>query len=141
MPYAILYQVDAKADLEANLADYGTKFREDVTAWITELATKAEAGDYSLSFDYLELVDAALETESKSWRHSIRRFVQANAKERFWAFIAFIRHRRPPWELRAVSRAFWVVDAFPCQITAFVEINHSEKRIVFRHFKGLPSQG
>ena len=57
MPYSVLFQRHAKAELTEAQDTYGGTFREDTNAWLAALASAAERSDHSLSVDFAELLD------------------------------------------------------------------------------------
>lgn len=144
MAYLIKYERNAKAELTSAQDCYGGQFREATNTWLREIAVAAECRDYEVSLSSADLADI-LETVLNSprwlWPHSWRRWVKASIRQRFRATLVLIRKRCPPWEIRVSERRFTVIDAFSAEVTAVFEVDHVQKRVIFRMFHGLPGQG
>ncbi|HEY7425425.1 MAG TPA: hypothetical protein VH682_14435 [Gemmataceae bacterium] len=144
MAYFIKYERNAKAELTSAQDCYGGQFRVETNAWLQEIAAAAERRDYAASLNSVDLVDilkTVLDSPRRSWPYSWRRWVKAPIRQKFQATLILIHKRCPPWEIRVSERSFTVIDAFSAEVTAVFEVDHVQKRVIFRMFHGLPGQG
>jgi hypothetical protein len=120
--------------------DYGAAFREDTERWLLQLATEAETGNHEISADLSQWVDSILGSSSSSWGHSWHRLLKTRLGDRLRALLTFARRRSPPWELRTSVRRFSVLGIFTAEVLVHFEVDHVNKRVIFRQFLGLPGQ-
>jgi hypothetical protein len=139
MLYASFFQKDAKANLQEAQNIY-PGFRKTVNEWLDRLASEAEGRDYEISIDILAVIETVLARKPSSWRFSWRRWLSASFIDKIRAIGTVAKKRCPPWELRSALKHFTVVGAFDCEVTAHFEVDHVDKRIIFRQFDGLPGQ-
>lgn len=138
MSYRIVFQKDARQELQEAENTYGAGFTEEVFDWLSSLASEAQRRDYSFSIDILELVEAAEASKPKNWKRSWRRWVSQPLLEKLRTLYVVAKKRCPPWELRSAVKRFTVVDAFACELLVAFEVDHPLGRIIIRQFDGLP---
>lgn len=140
MAYSILLERSAREELHEAQEGYGTDFREATEQWLHRLATEAETRDYELSADLVEWAESVLGTAPSSWGHSWRRWLSSRFGDQLRALLTLARKRCPPWELRTSVERFTVLGFFPAEVLVHFEVDHVDKRVIFRQFLGLPGQ-
>jgi hypothetical protein len=140
MAYRLRYEAEAKAEIQEAKDTYPGSFAAAVNAWLLLLAAEAEGGTYPLSLDAEDWLEAA-EGAIESRRHLWNKFWEVGSRDKVRALIAFVKKRRPPWELRTATKPFTIPGDSCHEVTAVYEVNHVEKEIRFRMFVGLPAQG
>lgn len=140
MAYKQCYERTSKDELESSCSIYGGTFSSHIHEWLSELANDELCKNDVEAIDFSSLVEIAATSPPSSWKQSWRRFLNANLVEKFKAILSFIKNRRLPWELRVAQRRFTVITTFQVEVVVFYELDHVNKRIIFRLFDGLPGQ-
>jgi hypothetical protein len=117
----------AKKERQWLCETYGTKFGQQLDAWMTWIVGEATTTPSHPTFLLLEkiLTDGPSPIE-KTWV----RFWSCDFKDQLSATLAFIRTRRPPWEFFVVTKRFFN-DRYWITIDAYIEVNHPKREVVF----------
>ncbi len=139
--YANKYEREAKKELEEAKETYGGAFRDEVDDWLNSVVLEVERRESNLSVSVMDMMLEATQSKQGSWQFSWKKWLDAKLIAKFKAILFIVNNRCPPWELRAAICRFTVMSTFDCEITAYFEVNHVDRQVVFRLFDGLPGQG
>jgi hypothetical protein len=142
MTYAIRYRSHARRELDFYNAPYDDEYRQTVYAWFSHLALEAESRAYHFSIDAKDLLDQLEQGANPgNWPGVWKIWQQASWLTKLRALLFVVKQRCPPWEFRSALMTFSVLSGvFPCEVHAWYEVDHLERRIVFTKFTGLPGQ-
>jgi hypothetical protein len=139
MSYAVRFRRRAKEELDRCCDIYGEELQHDLYKWLEYLGLTAERQEPSDSVDLLELLEEGLE-EVETSQHVWERFRDASFLEKIRAFVFFVRHQQPPWQLRSSVRHFTFLGQCSCEVMVIYEIDHLHRRVIITRFDGLPGQ-
>ena len=150
MPYNVLYRREFKRQKDECCRTYNTE--DEINAWLRSIIKSAENRESSDSLDIIAILEQQLEgdqpeeeesfrTLPSKWLHSWQKFKAAPFVQKAKLVLAAIRTATAPCELRAACEEFGFLDnLFTERVFVYYEIDHANRRVVFREWDGLPGQ-
>lgn len=145
MSYTVFFRASARKELNDCCDTYGTGLHDDIVGWLRGLAVAAERNDGALSIDLGSVLEdiadeVAAGAISRRWKYAVQKWRASNVWGKVKGFIAFLKTRRPPWELRSSICSFTFLERCRCEVHVYYEVDHVNRRIVVAKFDGLPGQ-
>ena len=133
MAYAIRYRKRVKSVLDSACATYGSSLAGPLHKWLSRLSEEAEGRNHKISLDAMALLETMITDHSdlKKWTRAGRLWLSAPMIAKVKAIGVVLTKRCPPWEFRAAVKTFQFLGQCTYEVTAFYEIDHVGKRIIF----------
>jgi hypothetical protein len=110
---------------------YGADFCRALEQWCDSIVEHAPGNANSL---FLIPLDEVLDEFDSPWSYVWKQIRDQTAIDRLRSLVAFIRDRKPPFELLASHARFLTQDTFWVNVIAVVNVDRVRKRVEFTYF-------